>query len=162
MTIYLLDANVIIRAHEDYYPVDSIPQFWAWLIVMGNGGLIKIPKPIFDEITPSTGPLHDWIKRPEVKQALILDEPIDVARVNHVLVHGYAPDLNDVEIEQIGKDPFLIAAALGAGDRVVVTREVSKPRATRANKQVPDVCAALGVQTMTNFQLYKTLAFSTS
>jgi hypothetical protein len=141
MTVYLLDANVIIRAHEDHYPVDLIPQFWAWLIVMGDTGLIKIPKPIFDEITASTGPLHDWIKRPDVKEAVILDEPIDVARVNHVLVHGYAPDLNDVEIEQIGKDPFLIAAALGAGDRVVVTREVSKPSATRANKRIPDVCS---------------------
>ena len=32
MTLYLLDANVLIRAHEDYYPVDRIPPFWTWLI----------------------------------------------------------------------------------------------------------------------------------
>ncbi len=24
MTLYLLDANVLIQAHEDYYPVDRI------------------------------------------------------------------------------------------------------------------------------------------
>jgi len=41
--------------------------------------------------------------------------------VQHVLEHGYAPDLNDVEIEEIGKDPFLIAAALAGPDRAVVT-----------------------------------------
>ncbi len=28
MTLYLVDANVLIRAHEDYYPLDRIPQFW--------------------------------------------------------------------------------------------------------------------------------------
>jgi hypothetical protein len=127
MTLYLLDANVIIQAHEDYYPVDRIPQFWSWLLDMAAMNLIKMPRVIFNEVTPSVGPLADWIKQPHVKGAMILDEPIDRARVQHVLEHGYAPDLDDVEIEEIGKDPFLIAAALASPDRVIVTREVSKP-----------------------------------
>lgn len=33
--LYLLDANVLIRAHSDYYPIDRIPQFWEWLIREG-------------------------------------------------------------------------------------------------------------------------------
>jgi len=28
MTVYLLDANVFIRADADYYPLDRIPGFW--------------------------------------------------------------------------------------------------------------------------------------
>ena len=32
MTLYLMDANVLIRAHADYYPLDRLPQFWAWLL----------------------------------------------------------------------------------------------------------------------------------
>jgi hypothetical protein len=44
MTLYLLDANILIRAHEDYYPVDRIPPFWSWLIEMGEKGVIKMPK----------------------------------------------------------------------------------------------------------------------
>jgi Domain of unknown function (DUF4411) len=78
-----------------------------------------------------------------VKEALVLDEP--TSRVNHVIDHGYAPDRNDVEIVKVGKDPFLIAAALAGSDRVIVTREVSKPSMTRANRKVPDVCATLGL-----------------
>ena len=59
------------------------------------------------------GLLADWIKQAHVREALILNEPTDLARVQFVLELGYAPDLNDVEIEEIGKDPFLVAAAYG-------------------------------------------------
>ncbi|MEJ0015788.1 MAG: DUF4411 family protein [Acetobacteraceae bacterium] len=48
MTLYLLDANVLIQAHEDYYPVDRIPQLWAWLLQMAARNIIKVPRVIFD------------------------------------------------------------------------------------------------------------------
>lgn len=160
MTLYLLDANVLIQAHEDYYPVDRIPPFWAWLLEMAAQNTIKLPRVVFDEITPPPGPLADWIKQKKVRDLMILNEPIARARVTHVLVHGYAPDLTDVEIEKIAKDPFLVAAAMAAPDRVVVTREVSKPKRQRANRKVPDVCNVFGVPVITDFQLYRVLKFS--
>jgi hypothetical protein len=27
-----------------------------------------------------------------------------------VIAHGHAPDLNDIELEKLGHDPFLVAA----------------------------------------------------
>jgi hypothetical protein len=36
MTLYLLDANVLIPAHEDYYTIDRIPHFWEWLLEMAS------------------------------------------------------------------------------------------------------------------------------
>jgi hypothetical protein len=160
MTVYLLDANVMIRAHEDYYPIDRIPQFWAWLLERASQNVIKMPRVIFDEVTPPPGPLADWVKQKIVRDSMILNEPIIPAHVTHVLVHGYAPDLTDVEIEKIGRDPFLIAAAMAAPDRAVVTREVSKPKRQGANRKVPDVCRILGVPVITDFQLYRILNFS--
>jgi hypothetical protein len=80
--------------------------------------------------------------------------------VRLVLEHGYAPDLNDVEVEKIGKDPFLIAAALEGADRTVVTREVSRPKLTRANRKIPDVCNSFGIPVINDFRLYRTLNFS--
>ena len=47
MTLYLLDANVLIRAHEDYYPVDRIPQYWTWLLEKATADIIKMPRRIF-------------------------------------------------------------------------------------------------------------------
>jgi hypothetical protein len=158
MTLYLLDANVLIRAHEDYYPVDRIPQFWIWLLEQAASGIIKMPRVIFDEVTPPPGPLADWLKQPDVRGALVLDEP--TSGVTQVIDNGYAPDLNDIEIVQLGKDPFLIAAALAGPDRVVVTREVSRPSQTRANRKVPDVCATFGIVSISDFKLYSILKFS--
>ena len=158
MTLYILDANVLIRAHEDYYPVDRIPQFWVWLLEMAASDTIKMPRVIFDEVGPSPGPLADWLKRQDVKDALVLNER--PTGVQQVIAKGYAPDLNDVEIEKLGKDPFLIAAALAGPDRVVVSKEVSKPSATRANRKVPDVCKIFGVMSITDFRLYSILKFT--
>ena len=95
-----------------------------------------------------------------MKGALVLAEPTDLPRVQHVLAPGYAPDLTDVEIEEIGQDPFLIAAALGGADRIIVTREVSRPTAQRANRRIPDVCATFGIVAITDFAFFRKLNFS--
>ena len=159
MTLYLLYANVLIRAHEDYYPIDRIPPFWAWLQQQAAIGIIKTPRQIYDEVAPSNDLLGDWLRQAAVKVALVLAEPTDTARVRHVIENGYAPDLNDIELENIGRDPFLIAAALGGANRVVVTREVSRPSKRRANRKLPDVCAAFGLAAINDFALYRVLRF---
>ena len=56
MTLYLLDANVLIRAHEDYYPIDRIPQFWTWLLSMASNGTVKMSVQIYDEIAHASDP----------------------------------------------------------------------------------------------------------
>jgi hypothetical protein len=158
MTLYLIDANVLIRAHEDYYPVDRIPAYWAWLLNMAAADVIKMPRVIFDEVKPSPGPFLTWLKQPGVKEALVLNEP--TTGVQHIINNGYAPDLNDVELMRFGKDPFLIAAARAAPDRVVVTKEWSKPSMTRARRKIPDVCATFGIPSMIDFKMYSILNFS--
>ena len=158
--LYLLDANVLIDAHQDFYPIDRIPGFWIWLVKMGNEGRIKIPSEIYDEVAPFNGPLPNWMQQREVRDALVLPERSNIALVQKVLALGYAPDLDDVELEEIGKDPFLVAAALLGEERFVVTREVSKRTQIRAKRRLPDVCETLGVRSITDFQAYKQLNFS--
>ena len=73
---------------------------------------------------------------------------------------AYAPDLTDVEAEQVGRDPFLIAYALSdSAQRTVVTLEARKPTRVRANRHVPDVCDALGIQCVDTFNMLFTLDF---
>ena len=51
--LYLLDANVLIDANRDYYPIARVPEFWDWLLEMGRLGRIRIPLEIYEEvITP--------------------------------------------------------------------------------------------------------------
>lgn len=160
MTLYLPDANVLIRAHEDYYPIDRIPPFWDWLLEQAVQGRVKMPLQVYNEVAPFRGQLPEWLRQPHVRDAIVLAEPANAPKVQQVLRHGYAPDLTDVEIEEIGQDPFLIAAALNGPDRIVVTREGSKPRARRANRRIPDVCAAFGIVAITDYELYRRLNFS--
>ena len=163
--LYLLDANVLITANSTYYPIDQIPEFWSWVHYQATSNRIKIPREIMEEIKAGRkddDPLLDWISTVEIEAALILDEAVDVALVQHVVSTGYAPDLSDDEVEKIGRDPFLIAYALVAPvDRRVVTTEVSRPSTQRHNRKVPDVCQALGVMSCGPFALNKALGFRT-
>ena len=154
--LYLLDANVIIRAHEDYYPIDRIRPFWNWLIEEAKSGRVKIPPAIYSEIgPPKSSPLHEWVKDKEISSALILNEEVDGELFNRVLRKGYAADVTEDELDQIGNDPFIVAYALMGPNRAVVTKEVSKPSKQRANRKLPDVCETMGVPWMDDFQFYR-------
>jgi Domain of unknown function (DUF4411) len=105
--------------------------------------------------------LFGWIQANKI--ALLLDEEADPDLVQQVVEQGYAMDLTDDEVEQIGRDPFLIAYALASpADRCVVTTEVSAPAKQRQNRRIPDVCASLGVTCCNTFAMLKTLHFTTS
>jgi hypothetical protein len=163
--LYLLDANVLITANSTYYPLDQIPEFWSWVHHQATSNRIKIPREVIEEIKAGRKDddlLLDWICTPDIEAALLLDEAVDVALVQHVVSVGYAPDLRDDEVDKIGRDPFLIAYALtDSAYRTVVTTEVSRPSAQRANRKVPDVCQALGAASCGPFALNKALGFTT-
>lgn len=161
--IYPLDANVLIRAHEDYYPLDGVPQFWDWLVKTAEAGQIKMPHEIHEEITISTGDLGTWASNHAIKDALVLREDVNSDLLNQVLERGYGPDLTEADIEKIGRDGFLVAYALAApNNRVVITKENSKPSAQKGNRKVPDVCDAVKVQWARDFPVFKKLGFKTA
>ncbi len=117
--MYLLDANTLIRANADYYPIRRIPQFWDWLIDRGRAGVVKIPNEIADEITAGRDAVSDWLKDRDARNALRLDEAADANLVRKVVELGYAPDLTDAEMALLGRDPFLMAYGLAASGRTV-------------------------------------------
>lgn len=160
--IYFLDANVLIDASRDYYSINRVPEFWEWLLNMGKNGHVKIPLEVYEEIKEGTDALAMWAKKPDTEVALLLKEEVKVSLVSRVIDEGYAPDLSDDELEKIGRDPFLIAYALvSQEERSVVTTEVSKPKAQRANRHVPDVCNGLGVAWCDTFGFVRALNFRT-
>lgn len=166
--IYLIDANVLITAHNSYYPVDAVPEFWGWLAHHSSTGQIKMPVETFEEVKDGSRDeerdlLFDWIQTRENRDAIVLVEDVNEVLVRRVLDLGYAPDLSDDEIEQIGRDPFLIAYALASpADRCVVSNETSAPGKQRQNRRIPDVCTSVGVTCCTPFDMMRALHFSTS
>jgi Domain of unknown function (DUF4411) len=164
--LYLADANVLITANNLYYPIDRVPEYWEWLAYVGNQGHVKMPFEIFEEVRD--GPkdaekdlLFAWLQDDVNKNALLLDEKVDPGLVQKVIAEGYASDLTDDEVDQIGRDPFLIAYGLAARGRCVVTVETSAPKKQRQNRKVPDVCKAMGVNCCNPFEFNRTLGFRT-
>lgn len=159
--LYLLDANVLIDAARDYYPLDRVPEFWSWLVRMGAQGQVKVPKEIYEEIMKGNDALKIWLQ--ENEDALLLAEVVFQPLVAEVTKLGYGPCLNDVEIEKIGGDAFLIAYALSDSQhRCVVTLEASKPGRKGANRHIPNVCEDLGIKWINTFELIRRLNFRTS
>ncbi|ACB67127.1 conserved hypothetical protein [Burkholderia ambifaria MC40-6] len=96
-------------------------------------------------------------------ETLVLQEEADPEIVASVLAKGYAPDLDETELEEVGRDPFLIAYAVtDPGHRVVVSIEVSAPAKKRANRRVPDVCRDNGVSVCNTFTMLRELGFTTT
>jgi hypothetical protein len=163
--VYLLDANVLMTAHNSYYPIDQIPEYWAWLRHHGSLGNIKIPKEMQEEVKKGSkkDTLFDWIRDTGTVKDLVFQEDADLLTVQRVVDDGYAKSLTDTEIEQIGRDPFLIAyAMMDMSAHVVVTLEVSAPSKIRHNRKIPDVCKTFGVECCTPFELNQRLKFSTA
>lgn len=164
--LYLLDANILITAHNTYYPIDRVPEFWTWIQHQGNSGFVKIPTEIYEEILAGNrrgDMLLDWIASDTSRAALNFDEIVNPVLVRQVVSQGYANDLTDDEVEKLGRDPFLIAYALVAPlERCVVTTEISRPTKTRHNKKIPDVCSSMGIPCCDPFRLYRDQGFMTS
>lgn len=161
--LYFLDANVLIDANRDYYAVERVPEFWGWLLHHGEQENVKVPMEVYEEIREGNDDLATWTKSEEFQQHLLFGEEVDPELVARVIDEGYAPDLTDDQVEELGRDPFLIAYALVDRDnRCVVTTERSKPGRERQRRHIPDVCTDLGITPRNSFEFTRELDFRTN
>ena len=165
--VYLIDANVLITAANVHYPIDVFPVFWDWLEYQIVHGRIRMPREIFDEVKDGGDDeevdlLFAWIQREHLKEALVLEEEADVDIVQSIMAASYSP-LNDIQLEQIGQDPFLVAyAKADEDDRCVVTYEKPAPHTAPQNRKVPDACATAGVRWCDPMRMLRDLGFSSN
>ncbi len=166
--LYLLDANTLIDAKRDYYPIHRVPEFWEWLGFHGQQGSIKIPIEVYEEFSDKAkddkkDDLAIWAEQAEVKKALLFEEEAEQDLVARITYGGYVANPTDDELKKIGRDPFLLSYALkDLENRCIVTTEASKPSRKGANRHIPNVCKDFGILCINNFQMIKEMNFSTS
>ena len=163
--LYLLDANVLIDANRDYYPIERVPEFWDWLVEMSNRGHVRVPDEMYEEIVlPKPirqDLLVDWLT--DYRNVIRLDEPAVPEVVAYVTDQGYGDELTEDEVEKVGRDPFLIAyAVVDIDNRCVVTNEQARPGRARGNRHLPDVAKNLNVRCINAFDLIQELDFRTN
>ena len=116
--LYLLDANTLIDANRDYYPIRRIPEFWDWLIFHGQEERIKIPCEIYEEFKDkkdskgNEDQLSVWAKQNHVKDALLFSEEPEQKLVSKIVYSGYVSDPTDIDIQKLGRDPILLSYAM--------------------------------------------------
>ncbi len=167
--IYLLDANTLIDAKRDYYPIDRVPEFWDWLIYHGENGNVKIPIEVYEEFSDTKDKdgnkdaLASWADSENVKKSLLLNESAEQDLVARITYGGYIENPTDDDLEKIGRDPFLLSYALkDAKNRCIVTTETSKPKRVGANRHIPDVCKDFNIRCINSFQMIREMDFSTN
>ncbi|NKB49849.1 MAG: DUF4411 family protein [Alphaproteobacteria bacterium] len=160
--LYLLDANVLIDANRDYYSIDRVPEFWGWLHHHGEQGNVAVPLDVYEEIREGNDALATWSRSEEFRENLLFAEEVDPELVARVVDEGYAADLTEDQVEELGRDPFLIAYGLvDPVDRCIVTTERSRPHRQRHNRHVPDVCNSFGINSLNTFEFTRELDFRT-
>ncbi len=171
--LYLLDANVLITANDDYYPINRIPQFWDWIINRAKQGQVKMPFEMLAEVKAGQpkrdaenldDELFRWLRKNNHEKDLLLNATADLMAVNRVFREGYElPEPSLDELNKVRKDPLLISYALTRESTTIVTLEAKQENATdtmkRHKRKIPLVCRKLDIRCLDTFDLIRELDF---
>lgn len=146
-TKYALDANILINAHWDYYPIDVFPGFWDFLSNNITVGRILIIDRVRGEIK-SLPQLVQWID--QVADSTFVSTVIQPAIADTYgrmadWVQGnpqYLPAAEDKFARDA--DGWLVAYGY-ISDSVVVTNEVFDPN-VRIRVPIPNLCDEFDVE----------------
>ena len=156
-THYMLDANVLMTAHRDYYAPDICPGFWECIGHYIAAGQLLVIDRVWDEIIYPQE-LVDWLNQ-TVGGALVPTTAEPVIRAYGEMMnwvqgnHQFLPAARD-EFARVA-DGWLAAYAM-ANNTIVVTNEVSNPN-VRRKVQLPNLCEQFGVGCINTYDMIREL-----
>lgn len=152
---YLLDADTLIRAKNEYYAFDLCPGFWDWLDRQNAARNLFSVRAVKDELERGDDQLAEWAKERGTGFFLPVDERVSGA-MSAVSGWVQAGDFREDAKRQFlaGADPWLVAHALAHG-HTVVTLEVHVEGERKAVK-IPTVCRALNVSCIPTLKMLRT------
>jgi hypothetical protein len=154
---YVLDANVFMQAHRQWYRFCFCQGFWAFIIKQQQNGVITSIDRVRDEISPGDA-LHAWIKNIAPKSLFASSKSTKVAqRYGEVATwvmsnDKYTPPAKN---EFMGEADGWIIAYAWANDMIVVTHEV--PSKEKGKVKIPDVCQHFKIPYCNTFKMLEDL-----
>jgi hypothetical protein len=159
---YIIDSNVFMTAHRDYYAPDVCPGFWDCLLYHHTSSRVCTIDRIKKELINKTDWLADWAKN---KAPAALFHNSGTADVVHWYtemvgwVQAQSQYFTSAKYEFANKaDSWLIAYAK-ANDMILVTHEVLSPGINR-KVPIPNVCKPFDVQYVNTFAMLRDLSVS--
>lgn len=150
---FLVDANVLIEAANNYYPLDRVPGFWEWMEEAIDGGDVRSITLVYGEIDYPPE-LVDWVKD-LAKGPMFIDVSAPEIQtsfkqiVEWVIEQDFGPEHVVRFLDKA--DPWIIATALSS-ERTVVTQEALVGPGSKKIK-IPNVCDAYNVGWCNTFEM---------
>ena len=155
--VYVLDANVFMTAHHDYYAPDLCPGFWECLEHYSRAGRLSSIDRVRSEIL-SPDKLVEWIKQApsELFRSSAQGEVVEVFSDMQTWVQGNAQFLSQAKEEFARVADGWLAAYAKVHGAVVVTQEVFDPN-VRKRVPLPNVCKKFHVTHRNMFEMLREL-----
>lgn len=151
--IYLVDANVLITAHRQWYGFDFCPGFWDWLVTLhARGELFSVAR-VQEEIRGASDELAGWVA--SLPATFFLAERAeDAPAFDNLRRWAAAQGYESAGITDFmhKADAALIAQASWRR-ATVVTQEVRS--AGRRVVKIPDACIGVGVRYATTPEMLR-------
>lgn len=160
---YIVDSNFFIQAHRDTYPLDIALSFWQKIRFLADERRICSIDKVKAELYKNKDALTLWCQA-NLPQGFFVDSagvwsPYQVViQSTSRRVPPYNQRALDTFFDAGEADAWLIAHGLATG-APIVTHEVSEPLKINRVK-IPDICAPLGVRTLTTIQMFRELGES--
>ena len=157
MPNYWLDADVLIRAKNEYYVFEFGENFWQFLEQKGAEDIVASCRAVYDELQKKEDELKAWATQQQGNGFFWEpDEQVQATygRIGDYVAAKYKPEFSAPFLA--GADAWVIAQASVHGG-VVVTNE--KPAPGSNNPKIPDIARQFHVQTLGLFAVLRTLGF---
>lgn len=144
---YLIDANVFITAHRQFYPFDVVPSFWEQLVERASEKILII-KQVQDELLKGRDILTEWYKV-ECSKFTVLNIP------DNGVIEAYSKIINSINenqrYKQTAKDEFASIAdswlcAYGLALNIPIVTLETFQADTRKKIKIPNVCEEFGIK----------------
>lgn len=154
---YVLDANVFMQAHRQWYRFCFCQGFWAFIIKQQQDGVITSIDRVRDEINPGDA-LHAWVKGAAPKSLFSSSKSTVVGkRYAEIVTWVMSSDkyLPAAKNEFMGEPDGWVMAFAWAHGLTVVTQEV--PSLQKKKVKIPDVCSQFGIPYCNTFKMLEDL-----
>jgi hypothetical protein len=154
---YVLDANVFMQAHRQWYRFCFCQGFWAFLIKQQQDGVLTSIDKVRGEITAGDA-LYNWVRTTAPKSLFATTKSTQVAKqyaqiVNWVMTNDhYLPAAKN---EFMGEPDGWVMAYAMANELTVVTHEV--PSLEKKKVKMPDVCLHFKIPYCNTFKMLEDL-----
>ena len=156
MNCYCLDTGVFIEGWNRYYSIDLCPQYWQVLDDLAKQGIIFSPVEVKREIFKTDDGLAEWIKH---RDYIFKEITTEVQENLRNIMANHERLIDSIKQRSIA-DPWVIAHAMAEKATVVTKETPAGPLSKRI--KIPDVCNALGVSWMNDFQFLREVGITFS